>query len=282
MIRRLSTILIALSLPALAQTPPSNQDRQRLIDQKAKLVESLSRSRAPQDTTKPASLEASSRQAVENARKLADEGNYDEATRQLDVAIKAITNASRRLASDEGLSAEDRRKLLKEQQEQVATYRAAIAELAGQNKTASAAKALLNRLDSLSREANELAGANRLADANRKMADVYKLAVSELSNLRAGQEVILALKFDTPADEYKYEQKRFTSNQIMVNMMIGDGRAEGDKRTQVDQFLEEARQFQRSAEKEADQSRYREAVGQMEQGTARLVRALQSMGVPAF
>lgn len=114
------------------------------------------------------------------------------------------------------------------------------------------------------------------------MADAYKIAVQELSRLRAGQEVVLSLNFETPAEEYAYEQKRFGSNQIMVDMMIGEGRAEGGKRQLVDRFVGEGRRLKLEAEGQADVGKYSEAVALMEEATKQLNRALQSMGVPVF
>ena len=166
--------------------------------------------------------------------------------------------------------------------EQVTTYRASLAELAKSQGGGGSAQAALQRVDALADEGRKLAAAGRLGDANKKMAEAYKLEVEEISRLRAGQEVVMSLKFNTPADEYAYEQKRFQSNEILVGMMIGEGRAEGDKRRLVDGFLNEAGRFKASAIEQSINNNFKEAVSLMEKAVAQLNRALQTMGVPVF
>jgi len=166
--------------------------------------------------------------------------------------------------------------------EQVAAYRTSLAELVKNKGTASSAKATLQRVDAIAEEGRRLAAAGHLGEANKKMAEAYKLEVEEVSRLRAGEEVVMALKFETPAEEYAYEQKRFHSNEILVGMMIGEGRAEGDRRRLVDGFLKEAAQLKQDAAALAQSNRHKEAVTIMEKASVQLNRALQSMGVPVF
>ena len=81
---------------------------------------------------------------------------------------------------------------------------------------------------------------------------------------------------------FEYEKKRFGSNEVMVEMMIGEGRAVGDKRRLVDTFVGEGRKLRDQADTQAVAGQYAEAVTSMEKASAQLIRALQSMGVPVF
>ena len=92
----------------------------------------------------------------------------------------------------------------------------------------------------------------------------------------------MSLKFDTPADEYAYEQKRYGSSLIMIDMMIGEGRAEGQKRKLVDSFVTEGNRLRSLAEAEASSRHHKEAVVLMEKAGGQLNKALQSMGIPVF
>jgi hypothetical protein len=166
--------------------------------------------------------------------------------------------------------------------EQVATYRGSLVEIVKNPKNGTEAQSALNRVDALADEAKRLATAGRLGDANKKMAESYKLAVEEISRLRAGEVVTMSLKFNSPAEEYAYEQKRFQSNEILVNMMIADGRADGDKRRMVDGFVQEAGKLKSDAISQAINNNHKEAVAAMEKAFTQLNRALQTMGVPAF
>lgn len=272
-----------------AQTPPDGaEQKRRLIEQKIKLVEMLVNSPAAKGApygreAESAALIEKGRQSIGEARKALADGKFDDAAKLLDEALKSASSASRKMSPNEGgLSESAQRKSLQDLGEQVDMYRSSLNDLARDRDKAVAAKALLGRIDALRAESRQFADAGRLGDASKKMADAYKLAVEEMSRLRAGQEVVLSLKFDTPADEYAYERKRFASNEIMVDMMIGEGRAEGDKRRLVDGFVDEGRKLNAQADAQATAGRHAEAVKLMEQASAQLIRALQSMGLPVF
>jgi len=284
----LSMIALLLAGSVLAQAPAGDDPKRRLLEQKIKLMETLINSPAAKGAAygreaESALLVEQGKASLDAARNALAENRFDDAAKLLDEALKSASSASRKLSTDgAGLSDSALRKSLADLGEQVATYRLSIVELTRDAKAGAAAKALLDRIDILSAEAKQLAAGGRLGEANKKLADAYKLAVEEISRLRAGQEVVLALKFDTPADEYAYEQKRFASSEIMVEMMIGEGRAEGDQRRLVDGFVGEGRRMKTQAESHAQGGRYREAVAAMEKASTQLNRALQSMGVPVF
>ena len=289
MIRKSLALVMALAFAgaACAQTGSDDEQRRRLIEQKFRLVEMLVNSPAAKssaygrDAETPILVEKG-KGLLDDARKAIDEGRLDDAASALDAALKSASSASRRLSSEGGLSDSAQRKQLSDMTEQVRTYRAAVDDLTRDPRLEKEASRVLGEIDRLSAEADKLAAADRLGEANKHMADAYKIAVQELSRLRAGQEVVLSLNFETPAEEYAYEQKRFGSNQIMVDMMIGEGRAEGGKRQLVDRFVGEGRRLKLEAEGQADVGKYSEAVALMEEATKQLNRALQSMGVPVF
>jgi hypothetical protein len=279
-------LLIALGAPALAQAPAEDGKR-RLIEQKIKLLEMLLGSPAAKNAAfgkdaETTQLIEKGARAVDTARQALAGQRFDEATAALDDGMKAVTSATRRLQSSSALSESAQRKTYDEQSEQVATYRGSAADLIRDPKAGEAARALLARIDTLMAEAKQLAAGGRLGEANRKLAETYKLATEEIARLRQGQEVVMSLKFDSPADEYAYEQKRYGSNEIMVEMMINEGKAEGERRKLVDGFVNEGRRLKREAEQRADAAQYKEALGHMEKANEQMKRALQVLGVPVF
>jgi len=281
-------ILLFASGTLLAQTPPAGEEqKRRLIEQKMKLVEALvtspaaAKAAAGTDGEAPALLERG-KTALGQARQALAESRLDEAAKLLDEALKATSAASRRLSASASLSESAQRKNLQDLADQLAGYRGGLVDLSKDSKVGSEAKALLGRIDGLAEDSRKLASAGQLGDANKKLAEAYKLAVEEIAKLRAGQEVVMSLKFDTPADEYAYEQKRYNSNEILVDMMIGQGRADGERRQLVDAFLTEGRRLKGDAEARAGAGQHKEAVGLMEKAVGQLNRALQTMGVPVF
>ncbi len=285
--RRLSVglLCLALTLPVLAQTAPDPEQQRRLAEQKLKLVEMLVN--APAAKAAAASKDGESAALIERGRSLLATARdalaaqrYPEAASALDEALRSVSKANSRNAG--GLSDSVQKQRLQDMGEQVATYRSSLVDLGKHPQKGAEAQASLARVDALAEEAKRLAAAGRLGDANKKMAESYKLAVEEISRLRAGEVVTLALKFNSPAEEFAYEQKRVQSNEILVNMMIADGRADGDKRRMVDGFVNEAARLKSEAAGHAMNSKHKEAVEAMEKAFVQLNRALQSMGVPAF
>jgi hypothetical protein len=285
---RLGSVLVlacvVMALPAAVQTATDPEQQQRLVEQKLRLVEMLLNAPAAQAAAArdgdAAALMERSRGLLKEAREAIAAQRPADAAKALDEALRSVSKASGSGAP--GLSDSVQKQRLQDMGEQVATYRGNLVDLAKDAKSGAAAKSALERVDALSDEARRLAGAGRLGDANRKMAESYKLAVEEISRLRAGEVITMSLKFNSPAEEFAYEQKRVQSNEILVNMMIAEGRAEGDKRRMVDGFVQEAGRLKAEAINQTLSNNFKEAITQMEKAFVQLNRALQAMGVPAF
>ena len=289
---RLTLVLLTLGLlsPCFAVTAPTDklEPQRKLVEQKIRLLEVLVNSPAARASSSGRDADAAlliqkGRESLEAARQALAANRLNEASSLLDATLKSASSASRKMSSDgSGLSESAQRKTLADMAEQVATYRASIIELTRDGSVAVEAQQLLIQLDSMAAESKQLAEGGRLGDANKKLASAYRLTIEKISKFRAGQEVVMSLKFNTPVDEYFYEQKRFGSNLIMVDMMIGEGRAEGQKRNLVDGFIAEGNKLKSLADAEANLQRHKEAVQLMEKATGQLNRALQSMGLPVF
>lgn len=270
---------------SLAQTDP--EQKKRLVEQKLKLVEMLIHSPAAGNASVGREAEAPllierSKALVDKAKEALKAGQFDAAALSLDEALRSVAKANSKLTGEDGLSQSAQKRQLADLEEQVGTYRAAIADLSRESRAGATTQPLLARIDALAEEGRKLAVAGHPGDASKKMAQAYKLAVEELSRLRAGQEVVMSLKFDSPADEFSYEQKRFQSNEILVGMMLAEGRAEGDKRPLIDGFMGEAAKLRDQALAQAQSRQHKEAVATMEKAQIQLNRALQAMGVPVF
>lgn len=286
--KRLAVLALSalLSAGAIAQMGDGEEARRRLVEQKLRLVETLLNAPAAKNAAtrggEHRTLIDGSVRALGHARSALADGRTEEAMKLADEAFKSLSVVSRRMSADNALSESAQRKNFDDLREQVATYRASVVDLVRDAEAGQAAQKLLRQIDQASAEAARLADGGQLGEANKKLAETYKLAVVELSRIRAGQEVVLSLKFETPADEYAYERKRFRSNEIMVDMLIAEGKAEGERKKLVEGFVGEGRRLMQEAARNAQGGRYKEAVGLMEQANAQTVRALQTMGVPVF
>lgn len=259
--RKLAAALCLASLCAGVQA--ADDAARRLIEQKLRLVEATASTPA-------------AREAAQRARAALEGNRLDEAGAALDEALRSAGKAGARAAQ----AAAPDKASLDRLGEQIATYRLALEELARQGS--GEAGGIATRLGALRGEAEALAAGGRLADAGRKLGDAYGLAVQALVRLRAGQTVTQSLHFETPAEEYAYERRRFRSSEMLVDMMVGEGRAGGDGAKLVAELQREARALAASAADKAAAADHRGAVAGMEAAAARLNRALQAMGVPVF
>ena len=280
----LATALILLALSSAEAQEPQPVDQRRLIEQKIRLVEMLVNAQVAKSST-AAPEQANERlekgkSALNQAREAISNQRFDEAGKILDDALRS--SSSQRGQPSASLSADALRHSHQYLIEQVATDRASIEEVANHPRIGSGARTLLARIDAKRAEAGRHAGAGNLREANRLLSDAYQIAIAELSRLRAGEEVVLSLNFASPAEEYAYELRRFESNQILVTMMIDDGKAAGDRRTMVGDFETQGRRLRSEAEELARAGRHKEAATRMEMATGQLNRALQIMGVPVF
>lgn len=290
--RQLSRIALAglLSLGihhSQAEEMSDAEQKKRLAEQKLKLVEMLIDSPATKASVAGRNPEApqlinQSRELTTLARNAISTQHYDTAAKNLDEALRIVFKANSRQTIDASLSENAQKQEFNNLAEQVTGYRASLLDMSREGKSAESARKLLARIDRLSDEARQLHNGGKIGEGVKKMAEAYRIAVSEISLLRAGQEVVMSLKFDSPADEFAYEQKRYQSNQILVSMMINEGRADGERRKLVDIFLAQAGSLQDEARAASGGGEHKQAIRIMENANAQLNRALQTMGVPVF
>jgi len=167
--------------------------------------------------------------------------------------------------------------------EQVASYRGGLKAMATDDKLGPRAKAAEAKIDALLSRSERLALNNRLSEALSVANEANRLIVDTIVRLRSGETVVVSLTFDSPMEEYAYEQLRFKSNEMMVVMNIDEGRAADPlKRKLVEDYVSEGRHLRVQAEKSAQIGKYPEAVSSMEAASGKLIKAMQSMGVPVF
>jgi hypothetical protein len=275
--------------PGASARPAQTEDQKRkLIEQKIALVENLLNAPAAKQAERGADADAralfmKAQQALEGGKTALRESRFDDAGGSADQALRMASALSRRLSSGgSALSDSALRKNMEDLAEQLAAYRRSLVDLSREGRSKAAAAGLLSNLDASSEEARKLAAAGRIADAGRKLAEAYRLTVDGLARLRAGEEVVLTLKLETPADEFNYEHRRFLSNETIAGMMVREGRAGGDRAKLVETFLSAGRALKADAEALARGGNHREAIPLMERANTQLNRALQAMGVPAF
>jgi hypothetical protein len=269
---------------ALAQATDVAPNR-AVVEQKLKLLENLlnsprSAQLAAGKDAEAASLMAQARRGVEEARTALAAGDVAAAGALLDQALKASSTASAR-ATRGGAADAAQRNRNRELLEELNSYRVSLNE-AVKEKGSVVGAATVQRIDQLTAQAAEMTAAHRHAAAGKLLAEAYGMAVATLSELRAGQTVTMALKFDTPADEYAYEQKRHRSNEMLIEMLITEGKVDASRRQILDRYLEESFRLRSQAEQAARADDYPAAIKIMEKANDQLMNALRASGLANF
>lgn len=282
----LKTILVILAVCSAPTSAETNQ-KLTLARQKAKLVETLINApaiRAAREGANPEvhALIEQSRQRLSQAGNAIDLARAEEAIEQLDEALRNLSKASSLLTGDKPGIGSVQQKQFDEHASQIESYRRTLQDMMSTPQTATAARQLIVRIDSMVAEGRKLFDNGQQVEANKRMAATYKLAVEEISRLRNGQEVVMRLQFASPREEFDYEQKRYYSNEILIGMMIREDRASGEARILVDTYLQGANAIKAEASGRAKAGDYAAAVKEMEKANLQLNRALQMMGVPVF
>lgn len=284
MVKRTGAALLALLVALGAQAQgDGDEGRRRLLDQKLRLVETLIRSPAASSREGDAAvLVEQARGTLAEARRALAENRFDEAAALADGALRTVSSATRRGAVPAPLTESAQRKSLDDLGSQLVSYRESLVELTRDAKAGADAKALLDKLDAARAASEKLAAGGQLGEANRVLSAAYRLAVEEIARLRAGQEVVLSLRFASPAEEYAYDQRRFASNEILVEQMLAQGKGEGGRDALVSRYVGEARRLRDQAETRAAGGEHADAIALMDKAVAQLNRALQALGVPVF
>jgi hypothetical protein len=94
--------------------------------------------------------------------------------------------------------------------------------------------------------------------------------------MRSGDTLVRSLNFANKAEEYKYEQDRNDSLQMLYKVLIEQ---KGAPTSFVEMQVKKARELRSEAENTATAGDHEKAVKQMEESTGQLIRAIRSAGV---
>lgn len=274
--------LMCLTGTALASDANDATHSRRLIEQKIRLIDSLIRAPAASDSAViSTTLLTNGKMLLSQARDALARGQLDDATAALDAAMQNVTRLLTPKAGESRiLSDSAQRDNNKTLLEQVSSYRSIIADMV--NHGLVSAKPVVDRLDSLQTESVLFSKTGQFSEANRKLAEAYKFAVDSISLLRDGKTVFRSQRFDRPEDNYQYELKRFQSSELLMDILIGEGRADDLSRAVVDRKMREGQEMQSIAQEHAANGDYIKAISKIEQATTRLNDGLQLMGVVMF
>jgi hypothetical protein len=235
-----------------------------------------------------ASQNDEAKQLVIEAKKLVTEahdkssaGALPEALIMANQALKLLSEATGLVPDDEELAqlAEDYKTGLAEISGYEKSYRANLKRLEKQGAVAEDVKFDEKKFAELLAKAQSLADQKNYVRANKLLQQAQVTLTGALHKMLDSKTLVYDLKFETPADEYEYELKRFASYEELIPIAIEAKKPAPGAVKLMESFLDKARKRRDEAQSKADAGDYPSAIGMMLQATKTVRRALRMIGV---
>jgi hypothetical protein len=277
-------MLLAASLTA---APASGQGTGNTVspemaDQKARMLEgffSSYRLREAQGMNPDAvgPLEAEARAKLADGRAALADGRIIEAMELFDAGMRAVARAIALTAPGAQWNAQ-----------------AASDAFVAQRRHAESYLAVLERADDLSttENADVVSLRARLVEADRRFAaaelrparetleHIYRDIVSLVSDFRRGHTIVVSRVFETPRDEFEYEQRRNLSYDLLVQIALAEhGGGQPGLADLAARLTAESEVLRDQAEHEGANGDFATAIGTMERATERLLVVLRATGL---
>jgi tetratricopeptide (TPR) repeat protein len=243
-----------------------------LLDRKMELIKRLYSS-IPEEKRDPAIL-----QQLDEAERLEQSGELFEAEKLLNQTLQDVGKSSRRSGSSR--RSNDRLKLRYE--EKLTHYDSlwtAMQEILQEKQQTYGSVGNLESLHKRLERSKTYAKEGNYQQANNQIDHAYRMLSQSLSKLRDKETLQHRLVFDSPKDEYEYEQRRYQTHQLLLEMTLAE-KADPTKLTMaVDRMARAAEEQNLKAQEEAGREDYASAVKTQERATDFLINALRQAGL---
>lgn len=256
------------------------------VKQKLMFAEMMSKSKSSKRITASQNNEA--KQLLEDAKILLSEGREKSSSGDLvealslaDKSLKMMSEASRLVPGEE------------EMVQLAENYKSSLVEIRDYQKSH---KTNLKRLEKTGpipegarydeqKVAKKLTDAQLMADkknylrANAMLGDVKQVITVALHKMLDSTTITYDLNFETAADEYEYELKRFVGYEELIPIAIEAKKPAPGAIKLMESFHEKARKRRDQAVAKAAAGEYPDAIAMLQQATKTVRRALRMVGV---
>lgn len=269
--RALSLFLVALlcAAPAWSQ---SREELQRKIEYAHLLINVSEQARriSASDNSEAKKLRDEAERRVQNASSLLEKGDIEAAAKEVDEAFRLYTAAAR-LVPDPKLLERHQRETYASLLNQVFAFEA----WGKDNMDPSVIAWIGQRID----KAQGLALVGYYDEANRLLNEVLDRMIDEMSRTLEAKTITYDLDFQTPEDEYRYEDLRNKDYLRLVPIAIAQRHPSEAVRKLVDRLVQQAKDLRKQAEQEYERAHTKQAIKTMQKSTEKLQKTLKMMGV---
>jgi hypothetical protein len=271
---------------AFAQAPAGADaavSTQALLENKTRLVKLLL-SQSPAMTRIPQSNNAQAKKKLADAQALfakaaseAEAGRQAAAIKMLDEALREITAASRLVPDPAQLAAQERMRyagMSESTRTFLNLYRGLSSKLAGKGTALD-----VNSINGMIGKAESMAASGNHKEANMVLGDAYKAVVGALNRMLMAETIVYDQKFDTPADEFRYELARNRNYEELIPLAISQLSPPRETAAISESYVKQSKSLRDASEKQASSGDYQTALKTIQDATLHLQRSLRVAGV---
>ena len=137
----------------------------------------------------------------------------------------------------------------------------------------------LKNVDRLVSEAQKLAAAGDLIQANKVLDKAVALTLQGLQGALGGQTVVYERKFSDPKEEFDWELERNRSVEFLVPVAMSQFRPSPETVRLIEKQMEQNRVLVEQAKQQSHHKEYRSAIEALQQATEALEHALRLAGL---
>jgi len=288
--RVMGVLLLAAGLAGTCSLLASAQDTQRVpieqatTQQKAVCVGKLV-TRSVSAKTIEDKGDATAKASLGRARRLVEEANvdiaaarYKVANGKLDEALRLVNTEAREI-SLATTKAERSRRVYDKRRNSVTIFLSAYERVAGEKELSLATKAQVADIRKAVREAEKLAAAGSLYEANDTLGRAYQAERGAIRELREGKTLVRTLDFKTPEAEYRYEHDRNDSHVMLLKFAISEKNPPKARQTRIDALREQSIVLCDAAESQAQSGDHADAIEILTRSTQVLLKAIRMSGL---
>jgi hypothetical protein len=275
-------------MPSMAQAPAgadASVSSQALLESKVRLVKLLlsqspAMQRIPQSNNAQAKKKLADAQALfAKATSEAEAGRQASAIKMLDEALREIVTASRMVPDAAQLASQERARyagMSEATRTFLNLYKGVSAKMAGKGGAASLD---VNGINGAIGKAESLAAAGNHKEANAVLGEAYKNVIGALNRMLMAETIVYDQKFETPAEEYKYELARNRNYEELVPLAIGQLNPSRESAAISESYVQQSRHLRDASQKHAASGDYPNALKTIQDATLHLQRSLRVAGV---
>ena len=280
------SVLLLAAAPAAADQNGRVPANQEIIEQKAGLVENMAyRSVAARTIAESGDAAAvvaldEAKALIEEAKNSAAEGEYQTADAKLNQALGLINETVQRLSKAE-VQGERSKEAFERRRHAVELFLESYQRVAadGESEATTPAAEHAEWIAGRLAEADAQAAAEDYEAAFKPLEEAYERTRELIRSIRTGQVLTRSLQFETAEEAYQYELKRNDSHFALLEFAIAEKNPQGSVVDRIEEYRLDAQAARKSAEGSARDGAFPEAIGDLNDSTSLLQRAIRMSGI---